>query len=323
MSMPTTLLPTSHRKHLIKLRFIFVLFLLATWLTSGLSALQAAEKLNVLFIAVDDLRPELGCYGNQVIKTPNIDRLAARSLLFDRAYCAQAVCSPSRTAIMTGLRPDTTKVWDLNTHFRAAVPDCITLPQRFKTQGWQCEALGKIYHPGFEDGLSWSVPHWYPGGRTVDTDPNDWSKKIITTPASKSSAARHRQTSSANKGQNATTGNKGPAFEISLKTDNELNDGATATEAVTRLAALKSQGQPFFLAVGFLKPHLPFIAPKKYWDLYEPDQILDPKRTRCLKAPLHSLATPTVNFTATPGCRAEIRSRMITPRRCVTATMPA
>lgn len=284
MSMPTALQTTCHREHLRKRCFIFVFSVLAAWLTGGLSALQAAEKFNVLFVAVDDLRPELGCYGNQIIKTPNIDRLAARSLLFERAYCAQAVCSPSRTAIMTGLRPDTTKVWDLNTHFRAAVPDCITLPQRFKAEGWRCEALGKIYHPGFEDGLSWSVPHWYPGGRTVDTDPNDWSKKIIVAPNSRSSASKPAAgKSSPNQSQNAATGNKGPAFEISDKTDEELNDGATANEAVARLATLKSQGQPFFLAVGFLKPHLPFVAPKQYWDLYDPDQIPEPATDRLPK----------------------------------------
>ncbi len=94
---------------------------------------SCGPETNVLFIAVDDMRPELGCYGNKVVKTPQIDRLAARGIVFERAYCQQAVCSPSRTAILTGLRPDTTKVWDLETHFRAAVPDCVTLPQHFKT----------------------------------------------------------------------------------------------------------------------------------------------------------------------------------------------
>lgn len=140
----------------------------------------AQPRPNVLFIAVDDLRPEMGCYGNSIVKTPNIDRLAARGIVFQRAYCQQAVCSPSRTAIMTGLRPDSTKVWDLETHFRAAQPDCITLPQHFKTNGYRCEALSKIYHVGFEDGRSWSVPHWYPRGRSVDTDPVDWRKQIVT-----------------------------------------------------------------------------------------------------------------------------------------------
>ncbi len=106
----------------------------------------STERLNVLFIAVDDLRPELGCYGNKIVQSPNIDRIAARGVLFHRAYCQQAVCSPSRTAIMTGLRPDTTKVWDLETHFRAAQPNCITLPQHFKANGYHCAAINKVYH---------------------------------------------------------------------------------------------------------------------------------------------------------------------------------
>ena len=112
------------------------------------------------FIAVDDMRPELGCYGNKLIKSPNIDRLAARGTVFNYAYCQQAVCSPSRTAILTGLRPDATHVWDLVTHFRVAQPDCITLPQHFKMNGYWCAALSKVYHKGLEDGRSWNEPHW-------------------------------------------------------------------------------------------------------------------------------------------------------------------
>lgn len=236
----------------------------------GMAATAAAQsKPNVLFIAVDDLRPDIGCYGNKVAKTPSIDRLAARGLVFDRAYCAQAVCSPSRTAIMTGLRPDTTKVWDLNTHFRSAVPDCVTLPEHFKSNGWHCEALGKIYHPGFEDGRSWSVPHWYARGRTVDTDSKDWSRQIVAQhPVQVTEYAAKPEADSAN-----GTAKKGPAYEVSPKEDDQLPDGATAAQAVKRMAALKEKGEPFFMAVGFQKPHLPFVAPKKYWDLLDPNQI--------------------------------------------------
>ncbi|MEI6535855.1 MAG: sulfatase-like hydrolase/transferase, partial [Verrucomicrobiaceae bacterium] len=143
-------------------------------------AAEVGRKLNVLFIAVDDLRPELGCYGNNLVKSPNIDRLAARGIVFNHAYCQQAVCSPSRSSLLTGRRPDATKVWDLETHFRVALPDAITLPQYFKTHGYHCAALSKVYHVGFEDGRSWSEPHWYPRGKSVDTDPVDWTKQIIT-----------------------------------------------------------------------------------------------------------------------------------------------
>jgi len=235
-----------------------------------ISAQSADKKPNILFIAVDDLRPELGCYGNKIVKSPNIDRLAARGLVFNHAYCQQAVCSPSRTAIMTGLRPDATKVWDLETHFRVAQPDCIPLPQHFKANGYHCAALGKIYHVGFEDGRSWNEPHWYSRGRSVDTDPVDWTKQIVTTHG----VNAFEYPKPAGKGDKKAKG--GPAFEASAKSDDELPDGATAAEAVKRLSALKAKGEPFFLAVGFLKPHLPFVAPQKYWDLYDPKTIPAP-----------------------------------------------
>src|SRR5688572_3493049 len=137
-----------------------LLFLVATHASA-----QAPPRPNILFIAVDDLRPETGCYGSKIVKSPNIDRLAARGLIFDRAYCQQAVCSPSRSSLMTGTRPDTTKVWDLNTHFRKAIPDTVTLGQHFKNNGYHVQGMGKIYHPGFDDTPTWSVPWQGPGRR--------------------------------------------------------------------------------------------------------------------------------------------------------------
>ncbi len=238
-----------------------------------------AEKPNVLFIAVDDMRPELGCYGNKIVKTPNIDRLAARGMVFNHAYCQQAVCSPSRSSLLTGRRPDATRVWDLETHFRVALPDTITLPQHFKANGYHTAALSKIYHHGFEDGRSWSEPHWYPNGQTIDTDPVDWTKQIKKTYGQGMKEYRDREQPKDNDNPNSDKrvakgkGVKGAAFEVSAKPDDQLPDGYTAAEAVKRLHDLKSKGQPFFLAVGFLKPHLPFVAPKKYWDLYDPNSI--------------------------------------------------
>jgi len=236
----------------------------------------AAERPNVLFIAVDDMRPELGCYGNEVVKTPNIDRLAARGIVFRHAYCQQAVCSPTRSSLLTGRRPDATRVWDLETHFRVALPDVITLPQYFKANGYHCAALSKIYHHGFEDGRSWSEPHWYPNGQTIDTDPADWSKRIINKVGPGVQEHGNMPQPADNDKPNAGKPGKaakGPAFEVSPKADDELPDGFTAAEAVRRLHELKTKQQPFFLAVGFLKPHLPFVAPKKYWDIYDPNKI--------------------------------------------------
>src|SRR6478735_1703424 len=128
---------------------------------------RAGSKPNVLFIAVDDLKPLLGCYGDQTIQSPNIDRLAARGMLFRAAYCNQAVCAPSRNALMTGMRGETLGIYDLGTNFRVAVPDAVTLPQSFKQNGYRTEAIGKLFHVGHgnhEDPASWSVPHFQ--GRT-------------------------------------------------------------------------------------------------------------------------------------------------------------
>src|SRR6187401_427713 len=137
-----------------KIAAIVVLILMSqAWECVG-----AATKMNVLFIAIDDLRPELGCYGSPV-KSPNLDALASRGLVFERAYCQQAVCSPSRTSLLTGRRPDTTKIYDLETHFRKNIPDVVTLPEYFKKNGYHTQSFGKIYHGSLDDPQSWSVPH--------------------------------------------------------------------------------------------------------------------------------------------------------------------
>ena len=270
------------------MKFVIMISMVASLFATLFTSAHAADRPNVLFIAVDDLRPEMGCYGNTVVKTPNLDRLAARGTLFNRAYCQQAVCSPSRTSLLTGKRPDATRVWDLETHFRVALPNCVTLPEHFKANGYHCAALGKIYHVGFEDGRSWSEPHWYAAGRTVDVDPNDWTKRDVTQFESdvrefsagvSNNEAPNLETPKKRAPKAASGKKKVPAFEASAKTDDQLPDGATAAEAVRRLQSLKAEAKPFFLAVGFVKPHLPFVSPKKYWDLYDPNKIPGPTST--------------------------------------------
>lgn len=218
---------------------------------------QTRSKPNVLFIAVDDLRPELGCYGVPIIKSPNIDRLAKQGRLFKRAYCQQAVCSPSRTSLLTGARPDATKVWDLVTHFRDAMPDVVTLPQHFKQNGYFVRGMGKIFHPGYDDPRSWSIP-WQTA--KAPTYANDGTQEPVDDDAPAASRV------------DGYTKN-GPAFQSAAVADDYFRDGKVANMAVTALQGLAKSDQPFFLAVGFAKPHLPFVAPKKYWDLYDPSKI--------------------------------------------------
>ena len=137
--------------------------------------IAAADKLNVLFLASDDLRNDLGCYGDTLVKTPNLDRLARRGLVFNRAYSQQALCNPSRASLLTGRRPDSLRIWDLPTHFRATTPDAITLPQHFKNHGYFTQNIGKIFHnfrqetPG--DPASWTVPAVMHVARHMDDRP--------------------------------------------------------------------------------------------------------------------------------------------------------
>jgi iduronate 2-sulfatase len=214
-------------------RLIHCLTLIGTLVSAG-----AAERPNVLFIAIDDLRPDLGCYGHKEVRSPNIDRIAKRGMVFGRVYCQQAVCSPSRTSLLTATRPDTNKVWDLTTHFRKALPDVITLPQHLKTHGYFTQALGKILHHGVDDTPSWSIP--------------------TTHPKAPHGAGR------------GPGGERGPAIERSEGPDDSLHDGELTELTLAAMRALKEKNQPFFLAVGFIKPHLPFNPPAKYWDLYDP-----------------------------------------------------
>lgn len=232
---------------------ILVMTLMLPLIAGGLNAAEqpAIARPNVLFVCVDDLKPVLGCYGDAKVKSPNIDRLARRGVLFEMAYCNQAVCSPSRNTLMTGKRPTTLGVYDLPTNFRKAAPDAVTLSQYFIKHGYRAEAMGKIFHVGHgngEDAASWSVPHW--------------NSRAPMYTLSSNAPPRTGET-----GPNAP---RGAAVECADVPDTTYSDGLIADEAIKRLRAAKEKpDQPFFIAVGFLKPHLPFVAPKQYWDLYE------------------------------------------------------
>ena len=234
-----------------------------------------AKPLNVVMIVVDDMRPELGCYGAEHVKSPNIDRLAAGGLLFERAYCQQAICGPSRASLLTGLRPDSIGIHGNHAHYRDKNPEVVTLPQFFKEAGYFTAACGKINHGVFPKGQapkwdvmgddqSWSVPAFRPGPRYYYTEEgieaaqgifkrmfpnrpiNEWDRYLVF----------------------------GPAEEAAPVKDDVLYDGQVAQRAVEYLNEFgEEKNDPFFLAVGFIKPHSPYIAPKKYFDLYDREKI--------------------------------------------------
>ena len=192
---------------------------------------NAEGQYNVLFFIVDDLRPLLGCYGQPEMHTPNIDRLAQRGTLFNRAYCQIPLCHPSRTSILTGLRPNTTRVFSNSTGFREKLPNIVTLPQHFKMSGYHTQSVGKVAQnlERQDDAYSWSVPSW--------TQPSSYDSRSSV-----------------------------PSWRALDVEDDELRDGRTAKRAIEVLEEI--QDTRFFLAVGFRKPHLPFYAPKRYYELY-------------------------------------------------------
>ena len=232
----------------------------------------AADKPNILFIAVDDLRPELGCYGSKTAITPHLDRLAEDGLLFRRAYCQQAICSPSRASLMTGARPETIGVIENYTYFRDLNPDIVTLPQHLRAKGYETVYMGKVFHGQFTDEKrSWSrqpasdkvgiKPPRLPGGYAL--------------PENQETFKKNKARMIAKYGEKAKYGlGNGPAYECADVTDQTYRDGYNADLAIATMHdMLKTSDKPFFLALGFHKPHLNFVAPKRYWDLYDPGNI--------------------------------------------------
>jgi arylsulfatase A-like enzyme len=249
---------------------------------------RGADRPNILFIAVDDLRPEFGAYGASYVKSPNLDRIAKAGITFNRAYCQQAVCSPTRSSLMTGTRPDTTKVWDLETHFRAALSNVVTLGQHFKDHGYFVQGMGKIYHGSLDDAPTWSVPWQSSRGQAYGLPENlALNNRQSAAPAAAGGSGKK----SGKKKQEPTPRNsRGPAFEGADVPDDTFTDGQNAKLAVATLGVMAKKQQPFFLALGFSKPHLPFVAPKKYWDLYDPAKIqLAPNKFRPKDAPDYAI----------------------------------
>ncbi len=237
---------------------------LLAWASTVLAADRgagASKRLNVLFIAVDDMNNDLGCYGHPLVKSPNIDRLAARGVAFQHAYCQFPLCSPSRSSLLTGLRPDTTRVFDLQYHFRQGLPDVATLPQTFSRNGYYAARVGKMYHygnpgdigtDGLDDKASW-MERFNPAGR----DKTSLEPDILN-----------------------YTPKRGLGSSMSFLadptgTDEQHTDGKVADQTIALME--KHKDKPFFIGCGFYKPHCPWVTPKKYFDLYSMDDIALPK----------------------------------------------
>jgi arylsulfatase A-like enzyme len=226
--------------------FAGLMVVIATLLWSSIES-HAAERPNVLFIAVDDLKPLLSCYGETLVHSPEIDRLAARGTVFTHAYCQWPVCGPTRASLMTSLRPEANGVMDLKTDVRAKNPSVVTLPQHFKAHGYTTAGVGKIYDPRCVDNKK-------------DCDAPSWSLPFVTPRVAHDAGATEQ-------------GDGEPVAAAAKGDDAEQMDGQIARQGVKLLQQLAQSKQPFFVAVGFKKPHLPFIAPQRYWDLYDRSQV--------------------------------------------------
>lgn len=227
------------------MRILLAILFLVTWVP-----VRSADRPNVLFIAADDLNTALGCYGHPLAKTPHLDRLAATGVCFEHAYHQIPLCNPARASLMTGRRPDQTTVYDLARHFREQIPEVTTLPQQFAAAGYFTARVGKIYHydvpaaigtDGFDDAPSWRL--------TVNPKGRDKSDEALVF-----NAEPHRKISAA------------LSWLAAEGTDEEQTDGMIATEAIRLMG--EARDEPFFLGVGFFRPHTPYVAPKQYFDLH-------------------------------------------------------
>lgn len=264
--MKEKIFPLAHCRALACFCFLGV----ALWVKHDTSA---AGPPNVLFIIVDDLRPEMGCYGADVIQTPHIDAFAKQSLVLDRAYCQQAACMSSRNSMLSGFRPDARRIWT-NRDVRETLQDIDFFPAHFRKNGYQSIGIGKIAHNGWEDPRCWSEKHIKPNNIAYEYRTRAGRKLVERMQQEAMSASQPDPFRDIPK-----VIRRGMAWESLDVDDSELGDGQIADLAIEALHRMGEREEPLFLAVGFLRPHLPFVAPKQYWDLYDPNELPQPAVT--------------------------------------------
>ena len=262
---------------------LYVISLLLSLITGGVTQAQNPEnpsgnievqgkRPNILWIISDDMRPQLGCYGDRQVKSPNLDAFARSALLFENAYAQSAVCSPSRNSMLSGLRPNTTGLRGFGVHLREVAPEVVTLPQHFKENGYDSRAFGKIYHIYVEsmlgnedDPMSWSVPQQLPTVPVWGPEQNALRNRLIAEAKAHGKVFDHPH-----------DWPRAETWDNSDIPDDMMQDGNITSMVENYLHERKGKDQPFFLAVGFVRPHLPFNAPRKYWELYDPDELVLP-----------------------------------------------
>ncbi|MFK7911977.1 MAG: sulfatase [Akkermansiaceae bacterium] len=236
-----------------------------TFVITSVPLLAESGKKNVLIFFIDDLRPELACYGAEYIKSPAIDTLASQGVLFERAYCQQALCAPSRISMMAGQYPDNTGICDLFTPLRRTSPDAVTMPRHFHEKGYVTASFGKVYHHQIDDKKYWSELPKISRGKYANP-------KTLALISQRTVEAKKKGL----EGAELRAASKGPAIESVVAKDEAYRDGKVAQQAIESLK--KNKNKPFFMCVGFAKPHLPFAAPKRYWDMYKREQFTVPNR---------------------------------------------
>ncbi|MEP3445853.1 MAG: sulfatase-like hydrolase/transferase, partial [Flavobacteriaceae bacterium] len=252
---------------------------------------KESVKPNILFLSIDDLRPTLGTYGDSIAITPNIDQLASEGMTFRRTFTQVAVCAPSRASLMTGLRPDSTQVWHLGDKFREINPATVTMPQYFSKFGYHTVNLGKIFHNYMPDSISWDEPDLRPSRYLKP----DWTNRdgetfYINEEINRSQEIKRDSLLKLRPIRYADGWNTGPAWEAADVHDTMYYDGAQTKLAKQTLSRLAKMDKPFYMGLGYFRPHLPFAVPKKYWDLYDSAKIPLPKNPEIPEgAPLHAM----------------------------------